>query len=142
MKELAGYVANENENLKNFGASITYNGTVLKIANTKYTTAYPFDSSTDNIRVISNIANSNTASINNYKKNRLIYGDGIRETSTAGIGSTSWYADYSYYTSLNRVVFIHGGGLWNESTAGLFSFDCTAGDSNYNYGFRVVLIVS
>ena len=137
----ATYVANGNGNLKNYGASITYDGSTLKMASTKYTTAYPFDSSTDNTGITNNDTNSNTASTNNYKKNTLIYGDAIRETSTAGTGNSSWYGDTSSYSSLNAPFSIRGGRLWGGSNSGLFYFDRHSGRSIYNNGFRAVLTV-
>ncbi len=142
MKELVGYVANGNSYLKNYGASIAYDGSTLKIASTKYTTAYPFDSSTDNTGITINDANRNIASTHNYKKNTLIYGDGIRETSIAGTGNSSWYGDSSYYPGLHHPFSIRGGGFWDGSSAGFFYFYRHTGDSNYVSGFRAVLIVS
>ena len=138
----AVYVANGSSNLKNYGASIAYDGSTLKTASTKYTTVYPFDSSTDNTGITSNDANLNTASTNNYKKNILIYGDAIRETSTAGTGSNSWHGDYSSYPGLVSPFSVRGGYLWNGSIAGLFFFDRSSGNSTYNDGFRAVLIAS
>ena len=138
----AAYVANGRGELKTYGASIAYDGNTLRTASTKYTTTYPFDSSTDNTGITNNETNLNTASANNYKKNTLIYGDGIRETSTAGTGSSSWYGDYSYYPGLYGPFSIRGGDLWNGSGAGLFSFNRTNGNSHYNHGFRAVLAVS
>ena len=138
----AAYVANENGNLKSYGASIAYDGNSLRTASTKYTTAYPFDSSTDNTGITNNETNLNTASTNNYKKNTLIYGDGIRETSTVGTGNSSWYGDYSYYSGLNNPFSLRGGSLWSDSGAGSFSFYRNTGDSGYSHGFRVVLTVS
>ena len=141
-KELAGYVANGNSNLKDYGTSITHDGLTLRTASSKYTTAYPFDSSTDNTGITNNGANLNTASTNNYKKNSLIYGDGICETSTDGTGSTSWYGDYSYYSGLNSPFSLRGAGFWLDSSAGLFSFGRNGGNSSSNSGFRAVLTVS
>ncbi|MFR8145130.1 MAG: hypothetical protein ACLU84_08685 [Clostridia bacterium] len=138
----AAYVANSHGELKTYGASIAYDGNILKTASTKYTTVYPFDSSTDNTGITNNETNLNTASSNNYKKNTLIYGDGIRETSTAGTGSSSWYGDYSYYPGLYGPFSIRGGSLWLGSGAGLFCFGRGGGDSGFNGGFRAVLAVS
>ena len=138
----AAYVANGNNNLKGYGASIAYDGSTLRTANTKYTTAYPFDSSTDNTGITNNDTNLNTASMNNYKKNTLIYGDGIRETSTAGTGNSSWYGDSSSYPGLDYPFSIRGGYLWNGSTAGLFCFSRGNGGSSFDGGFRAVLTVS
>ncbi len=141
-KELAGYIANENENLKKYGTSMTYEGSNLKTTSTKYATVYPFDSSKDNTQINHNDANLNTANIYNYRKNTLIYGDAINETSTEGTGSTSWYNDSSYYPGLNNPYLIRGGHFWNNSNAGLFYFYYTVGDGNYVNGFRVTLILS
>ena len=138
----AAYIANENSNLKISGGSITYDNTILKTANTKYTTTYPFDNTTDNTSIVSNSTNSSTASTNNYKKNTLIYGDGIRETSTSGTGSSSWYGDSSSYPGLNSPFSLRGGYFWAGSGAGLFYFSRTDGNSSYAGGFRAVLIVS
>ena len=138
----AAYIANENSNLKTYGSSSTYDENILKTVSTKYTTTYPFDSATDNTTIANNDTNLNTASTNSYRKNTLIYGDGIRETSTAGTGSTSWFGDYSYYPGLREPFPIRGGHFWNSSDAGLFYFYHTAGDSNYVNGFRAVLVIS
>ena len=138
----AAYVANGNSYLKNYGASIAYDGSTLKTASTKYITAYPFDSSTDNTGITINDTNRNTASTNNYKKNTLIYGDGIRETSTVGIESNSWYGDSSYYPGLNGPFSFRGGVLLGSSGAGLFAFDRHTGNSSYISGFRAVLTES
>ncbi|MFR0822270.1 MAG: hypothetical protein ACLU84_07260 [Clostridia bacterium] len=135
------YIANAHEYLSLFAKSITYDANTLKTASTKYTTAYPFDSSVDNTEVADNDTNLNTVSTNNYKKNTLIYGDGIRETSTTGIGSTSWYNDYSYYMGLFGPVSVRGGDLWTKSGNGLFHFHRTTGDSSYADGLRVTLVV-
>ncbi|MFR2535282.1 MAG: hypothetical protein ACLS95_08720 [Clostridia bacterium] len=105
----AAYVANSRGELKSYGSSITYDGNTLKTVSSKYTTTYPFDTTTDNTSIASNDTNLNTASANNYKKNTLIYGDGIRETSTAGTGNTNWYGDSSYYLGLNSPFSFRGG---------------------------------
>ena len=138
----AAYVANSHGELKTYGASIAYDGNTLRTTGTKYTTVYPFDSSTDNTGITNNETNLNTASSNNYKKNTLIYGDGIRETSTAGTGRSSWYGDYSYYPGLYDPFSFRGGALWNGSDAGLFYFYRFSGNSRFNNGFRAVLTVS
>ncbi len=138
----AAYVANSHGNLKDYGASIAYDGSSLKTASTKYTTTYPFDSSTDNTGIADNDTNLNTASSNNYKKNTLIYGDGIYETSTTGTGSSSWYSDSSYYPGLYYSFSVRGGSLWYGSNAGLFYFYRNGGISDSYGGFRAVLTVS
>ena len=80
------------------------------------------------------------ASKSNYTANTKIYGDAIRETSTAGLGQTSWYSDYSYFAGLYSPFFKRGGHCWDRSGAGLFYFSRNDGNSNYHYGFRSVLV--
>ena len=138
----ADYVANGNSSLKMNGNSITYDGSTLKTTSTKYTTTYPFDSSTDHTSIANSDTNLNTASNNNYKKNTLIYGDGIRETSTAGTGNTSWQGDYTLYPCLIIPFSIRGGHLWDGPSAGLFCLTRTGGNNYCNGGFRAVLTVS
>ena len=80
------------------------------------------------------------ASKSNYAANTKIYGDAIRETSTAGLGQTSWYSDYSYFVGAYCPFFIRGGGYWYTSDAGLFYFSRSVGGSYYATGFRSVLV--
>ncbi|MFR8145173.1 MAG: hypothetical protein ACLU84_08910 [Clostridia bacterium] len=138
----ATYVANGDGNLKTYGSSIAYDDSTLKTANTKYTTVYSFDSSTDNTGITNNDTNLNTASVNNYRRNTLIYGDGIRETSTVGTGNSSWYTDCSYYPSLYNPFWIRGGYSWTGLGNGLFCFHRATGYSHYVFGFRAVLVIS
>ena len=141
-KELAGYVANENNYLKSFGDNIAYDENTLKTTSTKYITTYPFDNRTDNTKFDNNDANLNIASTNNYKKNTLIYGDGIKETSTTGIGNTAWHNDYTFYPGLFFPFTVRGGAFWSNSFAGVFAFERSVGDSLCDYGFRAVLTVT
>ena len=76
----------------------------------------------------------------NYAANTKIYGDAIRETSTAGLGQKSWYSDYSYFVGAYYPFFRRGGTYWFASGAGLFCFYRADGASNYNVGFRSVLV--
>ena len=80
------------------------------------------------------------ASKSNYAANTKIYGDAIRETSTTGLGQTSWYSDYSYFVGASNPFFLRGGVYWNTGGAGLFFFDRSYGVSNYGNGFRSVLV--
>ena len=80
------------------------------------------------------------ASKSNYTANTKIYGDAIRETSTAGLGQTLWYSDYSYFVGGNYPFFERGGFCWYTSGAGLFSFYRLVGNSGYGNGFRSVLV--
>ena len=76
----------------------------------------------------------------NHVANTKIYGDAIRETSTAGLGKKSWYSDYSCFVGAYGPFFERGGGYWNTSGAGLFFFHRCDGGSHYYDGFRSVLV--
>ena len=129
----AGLVNNGNENLATYGQSLL--NALNNGKSSKYVTAYPFDSSVDK-----NGANIDTASTANWKANTKIYGDGIRETSTAGTGKTSWYTDYSYFPAVDNPFSERGGGCWDTGGAGLFYFFRFDGYSGCRSGFRSVLV--
>ena len=129
----AGLVNNGNENLAKNGQSLL--NTLNDGKSSKYVTVYPFDSSVDK-----NGANIDTASEANWKVNTKIYGDGIRETSTAGTEKTSWYGDSSYFSTMGFPFSRRGGLLWNGEGAGLFSFYRLNGTGDYVVGFRSVLV--
>ena len=135
-----GYVANGNDYLNVYGRSIAYEKDTLKTISTKYTTVYPYNSTTDNTDIIDSSTNLNIASNNNYALNTLIYGDAIRETSTQGTGSYSWYQDASPFIGLSRPSSVRGGGYNSGTDAGLFSFYRANGASNSDYGFRAVVV--
>ena len=137
-EKTAGYVANGNENLKNYGRSLTYDGETLKTGSTKYTTVYPYSSEDKNGVSLDEI---DTLSQDNYEENKMIYGDGIRETSKQGTSSNSWYNDYSVFPGLSSPFTMRGGRSWLNSSAGLFAFSRATGDSGYSHGFRAVLCV-
>ncbi len=141
-ERIAAYVANGNKMLKESGTNMTYNGNALRTASTKYTTVYPFDSSTDNTSIGETTENLKIAGTNNYKKNILIYGDAIRETSTEGNLNTAWYNNNSNYPALHYPFVFRGGGFWNAQDAGLFAFARRTGASAYYDGFRAVLVAS
>jgi len=132
----AGYVANGHANLKTYGASVAYNGNALKTVSTKYTTVYLHDSSIDN----SSATNIDTTSSANYSKNTKIYGDAVRETSTAGVGSTSWNTDYSSFWGLDNPFSERGGHCGDTSTAGVTAFTRPRGIPSCGNGFRTVLV--
>ena len=115
----AGYVANGNKNLKKYGASLAYDKDTLKTTSTKYATVYPHNEGTS--------GNLKTESKNNYAVNTKIFGDAIRETSTSGVGSSSWNNDNSYFPSIHGSFSERGGSGWNISGAGLFTFDRAEG---------------
>ena len=127
----AGLVANNNDNLTNYGSSLL-NNEKNNSTSTKYVTVYPSNDS--------GITDIDTASTKNYEINARIYGDAIRETSTAGIGQKSWYSDYSYFAGYHSPFFVRGGDFSSGYDAGLFSFVRNGGDSYYSSGFRAVLV--
>ena len=138
----AGYISNGNWNLTGYGSSFT-----KEKASTKYATVYPRDKSQDDSSKsydTSTTEKSNqvyaTLGTANYKTNKYIYGDAIKETSTSGTSSTSWNDDYSYFPALGDPFTIRGGHYWSVSAAGLFYFYRTNGSSTYTRGFRSVLI--
>ena len=122
-----------NGNLTTFGKSLM--NSLINGKSSKYVTVYPYDSSVDKTE-----ANSDIASEKNYKKNTRIYGDGIRETSTAGTGKTSWYTDHSCFPAVGSPFFLRGGALWDGEDAGLFYFFRGSGASAYGGGFRAALV--
>ena len=140
----AAYIANGNENLKNHGVSISYNGNTLKEESTKYTTVYPFNEKDSEGNKVTEI---DTASQQNFVTNTKIYGDAIRETNGGKAGTaesgwsvSSWMNDYSCFPALNYPFFSRGGYLWDGSHAGVCAFDRNAGNTHYFSGFRAVLV--
>ena len=129
----AGLVNNGNENLATYGQSLL--NALNNGKSSKYVTVYPHNASVDK-----NGANIDTASQSNWEANKKIYGDGIRETSTAGTGKNSWHTDYSYFPAVHIPFGVRGGSLWNGEGAGLFYFYRGDGDGDYVSGFRSVLV--
>ena len=129
----AAIVNNGSGNLTTYGKSLM--NSLINGKSSKYVTVYPYDSSVDKTG-----ANADTASAANYAKNTKIYGDGIRETSTAGTGKTSWYTDYSYFPAVYCPFSGRGGSFWYGEGAGLFYFYRDYGNSGYDGGFRSVLV--
>ena len=127
---VAGYIADSSQSYGNPFAS-TDNTTNNKTNSIKYATVYRMSTS-----------NRDTE---NYKENiNKIFGDGTIETSTSGIGSTSWHSAYSYFVGIynsNNFPFFVRGGFYGYSDAGSFSFYFGNGDSNGNSGFHVCLAV-
>ena len=134
----AGLVNNGNSNLTTYGSQVIADLNNGK--STRYITVYPHDSSKDSTSITNTDANLNTASQANYVKNTKIYGDGIRETSTAGNGKSSWYSDNSSFAGLDNPFFGRGGTYGATSGAGLFFFTRANGNSDYYGGFRSVLV--
>ena len=127
----AGLVANNNDNLTNYGSSLL-NNEKNNSTSTKYVTVYQNNDS--------GITDYDTASKKNYEVNTKIYGDAIRETSTEVVGQNSWYSDYSCFVGYYNPFFVRGGDLWTRSGTGLFCFNRYSGNSFYYAGFRAVLV--
>ena len=126
----AAIVNNGNENLNIYGKAIM--NALNNGKSTEYVTVYPKGETSGQ--------SLDDASKSNYIANTKIYGDAIRETSTTGLGQTSWYSDYSYFVGAYYPFFVRGGNYWDTSGAGLFCFYRGDGNSNYFYGFRSVLV--
>lgn len=94
---------------------------------TKYATKYPY-----------NLTNDTSSA--NYTENTEIYGDAIREVSTAGTGATSWGEDTSIYAQIANFIFARGGSYLQGAMAGISAFQADDGAPAYNKGFRAVLI--
>ena len=112
-----------------YGASVVTGGA----KSTKYATVYPSNETNDT-------NDNNKRSQANYNVNDKIYGDAVRETSTKGVGESSWYSDYSIFPESGNSFFGRGGDFWGSDGAGLFVFSNYVGCSNYNVGFRPVLV--
>ena len=133
----AGLVANGHENLTKYGnaliSAVTKTaGETTTYESIEYVTVYPSNDAGE--------TNLDEANKKNYAVNTKIYGDAVRETSTAGTGSTSWYSDYSYFPGYGDPFFARGGNLWDRAGAGLFYFYRDNGGSRYTNGFRAVLV--
>ncbi len=133
----ASYVANYHKNLLEYGASVAYDGDVLKTASTKYTMVYPYDSNIDNNTKEDTEENLSVASNSNYLKNTKIYGDAIREISLTG--NDTWENITSTYPALQNPIMQRGGPAWKNLT-GIFYFAHDVGNSAYLSGFRPVVI--
>ena len=127
---VAGYIADSSRNYGNSFAS-TDNTTNNKTDSTKYATVYRMSTS-----------NSDTE---NYKENiNKIFGDGTIETSTLGIGSTSWHSALSYFVGIinsDNYPFFGRGGYCGDTSAGSFYFSGIYGRSGNLNGFHVCLAV-
>ena len=126
----AAIVNNGNENLNIYGKAIM--NALNNGKSSEYVTVYPNGETSGQ--------SIDDASKSNYTANTKIYGDAIRETSSAGLGQTSWYSDDSYFVGANGPFFRRGGFCWGTSGAGLFCFYRVVGNSYYNVGFRSVLV--
>ena len=126
----AAIVNNGNGNLNAYGKAIM--NALNNGKSSEYVTVYPKGETSGQ--------SLDDANKSNYAANTKIYGDAIRETSTAGLGQTSWCSDFSYFVGANVPFFVRSGSSWTTSGAGLFYFGRNAGDSSYGIGFRSVLV--
>ena len=126
----AAIVNNGNGKLNTYGKAIM--NALNNGKSSEYVTVYPTGESKGQ--------SLDDASKFNYAANTKIYGDAIRETSTAGLGQTSWYSDYSFFVGAHTPFFGRGGIYWYTSGAGLFCFSRDGGGSHYVNGFRSVLV--
>ena len=78
---------NDSGNLNTYGKAIM--NALNNGKSSEYVTVYPTGESKGQ--------SLDDASKSNYAANTKIYGDAIRETSTAGLGQTSWHDDYSSF---------------------------------------------
>ena len=126
----AAIVNNGDGNLNTYGKAIM--NALNNGKSSEYVTVYPKGETSGQ--------SLDDASKSNYVANTKIYGDAIRETSTAGLGQTSWYSDYSYFVGAYHPFFVRGGSCWDRSGAGLFCFGRPGGNSHSGIGFRSVLV--
>ena len=116
---VAAYVNNGNSNLTSYGSSLV-NG----------------DAKTKNVYS----KGSSDSRDNNYSANSGKYGDAVYETSTNGIGITSWYGDCSVFPDTSNPFFERGGYFSYGAFAGVFCFGNGDGASDGNRSFRPVLV--
>ena len=126
----AAIVNNGNGNLNTYGKSIM--NALNNGKSSEYVTVYPKGEISGQ--------SLDDASKSNYAANTKIYGDAIRETSTAGLGQTSWHDDYSSFVGAHGPFFVRSGFCWYTSGVGLFCFYRNDGYSAYDSGFRSVLV--
>ena len=121
---------NDRGNLNTYGKAIM--NALNNGKSSEYVTVYPTGESKGQ--------SLDDASKSNYAANTKIYGDAIRETSTAGLGQTSWHDDYSSFVGAHGPFFVRSGFCWYTSGVGLFCFYRNDGYSAYDSGFRSVLV--
>lgn len=107
---------------------------------TKWTTAYPFNSTSDSSsnnwkKFVSMITTLTTTEGSTYG-----FGDAIYETSINGWGSYSWNADKSQYPETNNFQFERAGYYGYGKISGIFCYTNTSGIGDMNDGFRITLI--
>ena len=139
-EQTAAFVANGRENLSLFGGNLAQINNSVKTKSDKYVTVYQVDDNTDNPDIEFTEENYQNASINNWEKNRRIYGEAIQETSTNGVGMTSWFNNFSNFPCIEHAFMVRAGSIWRPENSGQFYYDRSRGEAAYYYGFRVSLI--
>ena len=124
---VTAYIDNDSTQVKTYGT-----GLAGKYANIYKASSQDNKNSTEDA--------GGTMSKANYNENLDKKGDAMMETSTSGVGSTSWGGDYSYFPYGGSPVVLRGGNFDYGSAAGVFAFDRNSGGGGGNYCFRVVLV--
>ena len=130
-ERISAIVNNGNANLNKFGSMLVQN--IKDGKSTEYVTIYP--NNEKSLQVLNDISEAN------YRANTKIYGDAVRETSTAGGISNSWFGNYSLFWGSDYPFCVRGGGWW-DFQSGLFAFYRSEKSENNHYGvgFRSVLV--
>ncbi len=124
---VTAYIDNDSTQVKTYGTGLAG----------KYANIYKASSQDDKV---STEDTDGTMSKANYNENLDKKGDAMMETSTSGVGSTSWGGDYSYFPYGGSPFVLRGGYFYYGSNAGVFAFYRIYGGGYNYYGFRVVLV--
>ena len=124
---VTAYIDNDSYQVKTYGTGLAG----------KYANIYKASSQDDKV---STEDTDGTMSKANYNENLDKKGDAMMETSTSGVGSTSWGGDYSSFPYGGYPFVLRGGGFGDGSGAGVFAFYRSYGGGSNYCGFRVVLV--
>ena len=124
---VTAYIDNDSTQVKTYGTGLAG----------KYANIYKASSQDDKV---STEDTDGTMSKANYNENLDKKGDAMMETSTSGVGSTSWGGDCSYFPYGGYPFVLRGGHFGSGSSAGVFAFHHYYGGGDGHYGFRVVLV--
>ena len=124
---VTAYIDNDSTQVKTYGTGLAG----------KYANIYKASSQDDKV---STEDTDGTMSKANYNENLDKKGDAMMETSTSGVGSTSWGGAYSYFPYGGYPFVLRGGYFSSGSSAGVFAFYRNHGGGGSLYGFRVVLV--
>ena len=120
----ASLINNGDGNLTTYGKSLM--NSLINGKSSQYVTAY-------------SVSENKDSGQNNWSANTKI-GDAIHETSTGSEGKYSWHNDYAFFPTGNGPFSVRGGTFGNSDASGLFYFARNFGRSNYDVGFRSVLV--